>query len=259
MSRLLPDYPVNLYLVMVRIWLFSLLSILVGLGLWLSGVDAQLTQFLEVYDHPISNKIWRLIGQIGLGRWQMLFCLLAVLWVSGVSYKYYPSSFVKLLGGAVWVWVRGLVFNFAPVEGNRFFFQRSARYAQQLPYLARVWFYSIPIMFLAGAITAVLKILVGRSRPKMLLWHDVNTAIGPTLEAVYHSFPSGHTTTTFALLAVLVRAYPKYTVLLWVGACLTGFARVGAITPHFLGDVAAGAGIGYGVGVYLFHKYRLNR
>ncbi|MDD9912355.1 MAG: phosphatase PAP2 family protein [Alphaproteobacteria bacterium] len=233
-----------------------------GLLLWFSGIDIQITLFFESMDTPWGNAFWRVVGQAGLGRWQLILCL-GIAWFLVRPSKRLSWLDAKILArlfiGATYIWLRLLVLNTKPVQRSKYFWQRAAKYCQQLQWEARVWLYAMPIMFGAGVLCTLLKVLIGRPRPKMMLWHDTITAIGPTLSAKFHSFPSGHTTTTFALLAVLHTAFPRYRWVWWPVACLTAFARVGAITPHFMGDVAAGAAIGYGVGIYLINKYKLSR
>lgn len=57
------------------------------------------------------------------------------------------------------------------------------------------------------------------------------------------SFPSGHSTTAFALAFVLSRAYPRYALLFYGLASLVALSRV-YLAKHFPSDVATGAAIG---------------
>lgn len=57
------------------------------------------------------------------------------------------------------------------------------------------------------------------------------------------SFPSGHTTTAFALFFSLSILKPKYAALFIVLAALSGFSRI-YLSQHFLEDVVAGSLVG---------------
>ena len=96
---------------------------------------------------------------------------------------------------------------------------------------------------LSGAVRIVIAHLVGRMRPS-------NFSFSHPLESIYGStsFPSGHTTTSFALaLMVLLLTWGQKSV--WVGwsllilASLIGVSRV-YVGVHFPTDVLGGAALG---------------
>jgi len=62
-------------------------------------------------------------------------------------------------------------------------------------------------------------------------------------QVLYGSFPSGHTTTSFALARVVAAAYRRWAVLLYLVAALVGLSRV-YVGAHFPTDVLAGTVIG---------------
>ncbi len=240
---------------------------LAGVFFWFSGLDFLITQWLEDHHSPWVNEAWRYLGTLGLGRWQMLGCLLGGVYTLHLHLKrsrknrrgLKPADALKVLAkmfaGAFFIWLRVLVFKTRPVETTHTLLHRCARYVQQLPARSRMWVMTLPIMFGAGAVCFVLKALIGRPRPKMFLWHNEIEAIGPGLSATFHSFPSGHTVTTFALLAVLHMHFPRWRIVLWPTAILVSTARFGAITPHFVGDVISGAALGFFVGTVLTYRY----
>lgn len=88
--------------------------------------------------------------------------------------------------------------------------------------------------------TWLLKASLGRARP----CEDEKGFFGPSL--THLSFPSGHTSTIFALATVLGERYriKKFTYLL---ATFTGISRV-LSKKHYPSDVLAGALIGYLIG-----------
>lgn len=96
----------------------------------------------------------------------------------------------------------------------------------------------------AACITYGLKHLIGRERPYEKFPNKIHLVGNPEKSA---SFPSGHTTTAFALATSLSITYPKWYVIApsAVWACGVGFARMNQ-GVHYPSDVLAGAAIGVG-------------
>lgn len=93
----------------------------------------------------------------------------------------------------------------------------------------------------AGLLTNGLKHLVGRPRPKFT--HSGEFQFSPTLDFGLDSFPSGHTTASFAVAAVLAKHFPRAAWILYGAACVVAMSRV-LRGSHFPSDVVAGAGLG---------------
>jgi len=102
----------------------------------------------------------------------------------------------------------------------------------------------------SGLAAALLKRLIGRPRPRM---EDIWGFVGPSLESDFHSFPSGHTSTSFALAVALARYFPGSGWLFYSLASLVGVSRV-ACGSHYPTDVLAGAALGLFAGNLLL-KY----
>src|SRR5262245_9409201 len=117
----------------------------------------------------------------------------------------------------------------------------------------------------ASVASQVVKQIACRGRPKLLDGWGVDPpepTVSPTagswlaapfesffhwpclLDSRYHSFPSGHATTAFAVAAALTRAAPARRPLWLVVAGLIGAARV-LLNAHFLSDVLGGAILGW--------------
>lgn len=71
-----------------------------------------------------------------------------------------------------------------------------------------------------------------------------------------HSFPSGHTSTTFQAAAFTHKRYGwKYSIPAYLGAAFTGYSRVDA-DKHYVEDVLAGAVIGTISSFYFTEPYK---
>ena len=94
-------------------------------------------------------------------------------------------------------------------------------------------------VFVSSAAVFTLKAIIGKKRPP-----------GPiefkpfTLDGSYHAFPSGHTTTSFALATTIAEYYPEYKKHAYIVASLVGISRLFE-DAHWATDVLAGAGLGY--------------
>lgn len=95
---------------------------------------------------------------------------------------------------------------------------------------------------LSYGVTFLLKHIIKRPRPFIQ-----NIHITPVYRPSDTSFPSGHTSSTFATATALSMAYPKWYVIapafLWAGT--TSYSRM-YLGVHYPTDVAAGATIGVG-------------
>ncbi len=114
------------------------------------------------------------------------------------------------------------------------------------------WALSRPTLLKAGIDSAIahgfvavlsngLKHLLGRPRPKFV--HSGEWHIAPSMQSGWDSFPSGHTSATFAIAIVFMKHFPLL-MPLWLGiAGFVGLSRVirGA---HFPTDVFGGAVLG---------------
>lgn len=113
-----------------------------------------------------------------------------------------------------------------------------ARKGKKLPFL---W----ASFIISYAITAVLKIIVMRHRPDVALYVDNS-----------FSFPSGHATAVFSVLALIWKELPWLKWFWLVFAVLVTFSRL-YLGMHFLTDVIVGAIIGFTVGLMIV-KYEKN-
>jgi membrane-associated phospholipid phosphatase len=110
-------------------------------------------------------------------------------------------------------------------------------------FLALMVFSSFAI---SGIVTQILKFFISEARPGLFI---AQTKYPYFIENVtlhnFHSFPSGHSTSAFALVAILSFAIKNknYSVLFLIMGALVGYSRI-YLGQHFITDVAVGSVIG---------------
>lgn len=121
--------------------------------------------------------------------------------------------------------------------------------------LATVGAHATQAVLLSGAVTALLKLGVGRQRPFVQAGDSDDFSPGQGFREGLTSFPSGHTTAAFAFASAVtedLRASNPDVAriigpILYAGAVSVGAARVYS-DRHWMSDVVMGAGIGTLVG-----------
>ena len=101
-------------------------------------------------------------------------------------------------------------------------------------------FYSV---LSASVIVKVLKVFIGRERPRLYEALGVTGFYPPSWDWAFNSMPSGHTAVSFAGLVMIGMLAPKYKPLTWTLAIVIGVSRV-AVGAHWPSDVILGAFIG---------------
>jgi membrane-associated phospholipid phosphatase len=131
--------------------------------------------------------------------------------------------------------------------------------------LADVGYHSAEAIVISGVVTQMLKGLIGRERPYVADGLPGRFAFGRGFaERSYASFPSGHTTASFAVASVLTSevtrrargpAWRRWVVgsLAYGGAALVGTSRI-YDDAHWVSDVVAGAGVGTLTGLILTRR-----
>lgn len=107
---------------------------------------------------------------------------------------------------------------------------------------------------IAAIVVQALKHGIGRPRPR-LLHADNGFPWRPSLESGLDSFPSGHTTASFAVAAVLARVFPR---IAWLAYGVAGFVAVSRAVrgSHFPADVMAGICLGTMIGTGFAYPLR---
>ncbi|HCY18432.1 MAG TPA: hypothetical protein DHU69_01425, partial [Deltaproteobacteria bacterium] len=89
--------------------------------------------------------------------------------------------------------------------------------------------YSLGAMLVSGLITHTLKIAISRTRPGLSATDILLLLENPMIldfNGKFNSFPSGHTTASFAIAYVLSRSFPWLSPLFYIIAAGVGFSRV---------------------------------
>jgi membrane-associated phospholipid phosphatase len=95
----------------------------------------------------------------------------------------------------------------------------------------------------SGIVAQVLKAFISEARPALFLQKSTYPYfIDHVTLHNFHSFPSGHTTSAFALVAIIAFAVKdkKYAFLLLALGALVGYSRI-YLGQHFLQDVTVGS------------------
>ena len=109
-------------------------------------------------------------------------------------------------------------------------------------WLASAFFFVFVSVALSGIVANVIKVIVGRGRPKLLDQTGLTGFEPFTLDGTFHSFPSGHTNTAFALAIAISLLIPRWRGGLLAFASVVGFSRI-VVNAHFLTDVIGGAAL----------------
>ena len=155
--------------------------------------------------------------------------IVAAAWVS----EFGKSGWVLIPAAAVWLVLVGLQAWRPGVGGARQVLAAAA---------ARVGFIFLAVG-VPGLAVAVVKHLIGRSRPFVEGGADIYLYAPFGWNSAYASFPSGHTTTAFATLVAFTALWPRLFQVWWIFAILVGVSRV-VVTAHHPSDVVAGAVFG---------------
>ena len=114
-------------------------------------------------------------------------------------------------------------------------------------------FFMFAAVAVSGILADIIKVIAGRYRPSELFERGLYGFDFFHIERALTSFPSGHTTTAFALAVAIAYLWPRYSALGWIFAISVGISRI-AITAHYPSDVLGGALTGV-LSVYLIMYY----
>ena len=116
------------------------------------------------------------------------------------------------------------------------------RVAAMCRWLGAAVFFIFTSVAVSGTAANIIKAIVGHGRPKLLDQSGFSGFDPCTFNANFHSFPSGHTNTAFALALSVSFLLPRWRIGLLTAAAVVGFSRV-ALNAHFFTDVLGGAAL----------------
>lgn len=184
--------------------LFWAVATAIAVALSMAYADRPIAEFFH-RESPGFHQFFDLTGRLGLGvGWLALFAL----------------AFTALYWG-----------------GN---LPRFAFHAREMRARAMVPAFFFAALAVSGLAVDLLKVLLGRARPKLLFSEHLYGFTGLAFRADHWSFPSGHTVTIVALMTALWCLWPRHLLFyILLGAIIAG-SRV-ATDAHYLSDILAGA------------------
>ena len=106
-------------------------------------------------------------------------------------------------------------------------------------YLKNFSIFSFFYLILVGLVTQLLKHIIGRPRPNYVDF-DIGTSFSFfSTDASFHSFPSGHSSTIFAIAIILSLLIPGLRVFFLFLGFVVALSRV-VVSAHFTTDIVAG-------------------
>jgi undecaprenyl-diphosphatase len=126
-------------------------------------------------------------------------------------------------------------------------------WAMAAPTIRRAGWETLIAHAVVSLIANGLKHVVGRPRPKFV--HSDRWQFFPSWSSGWDSFPSGHSSASFAVATVLSEHFPRGAPVIFAIATFIAMSRV-LRGSHFLSDVAAGAVLGILCGTLVAHPLR---
>jgi membrane-associated phospholipid phosphatase len=228
--------PINALLVL-------LYGLAAGLYLWASGLDIALQHWLYANYNQTFNEKMRWLSGLSLGRTQLwgliVVGLVAALYQGGLWGAWQALG---VAGRQTLHWLKGQRGWLVGWQGQ--------------PLLTKLCLMALTVLAASGLLQILLKILIGRPRPKEMLWNGADPYLAQPLgfDSSFWSLPSGHTTSTCAIFVWLALGLPRWRIPLLLSATVLSCSRFLAVTPHYLGDVVAGAAVGAAVAMLMWSR-----
>ncbi len=162
---------------------------------------------------------------------------------------------ITTLGDSIWYFSFSIIFGFVLL-----FIKNKKIYSSSPKVFVRLFFINILLfisVLVSGILAQILKHLIGRPRPNTMVAEDQIAINFFSFDSGYHSFPSGHATTIFAVALVLVFSLPKLKYFFYFLASVVAFSRV-VVGAHYITDIIAGvcvAFIGFKLALYILKKF----
>lgn len=233
-------------------------------------------------DHPLVRRLgtmalagpmalWRLVVYSADFRWRRwlgfdLACAVAiaasVLWIDRPLARYFEGPDDRLTLWFQRITDLGLGLGWLVASGGLalllFLIGRAPRFAERRERFtawALVPLFVFLSVALSGLAADLVKILVGRTRPKLFFADGTYDWGGLAWRSDHWSFPSGHTANVAALALALYFLWPRHAVAYALFVLLIALSRIGA-AQHYLSDTIGGVWIAVLVTCYLRGVFR---
>lgn len=153
------------------------------------------------------------------------------------------ASFTTDGGLAVWYLVGAAIF---------FLLSRFVLHNRQVAMMAAFMFASVAA---SGVVTDILKVLFGRTRPKLLFSDHLFQFHWLKFGAKWNSFPSGHSTSVAAAMVALCLLAPRWRFLV-IPLGLALIATRVITTSHYLSDTLFGIYVGATITVWIYRSFQ---
>ena len=165
---------------------------------------------------------------------------------------YFKQFFVKItvVGDSFWVFLSSSLVCF-----YCFFFKKNDIFFKKI-FVNSSFLFSATLI--TGLLTQIIKHLVGRARPNHSASEFFNFF---NFDSIFHSFPSGHTSTIFLVALVFSMFTPKLKYFYFCCASVVGLSRV-IVGAHFFTDIIGGiiiALIGFKFTQTIFNKTKIKK
>lgn len=235
------------------------------------GLEHPLVQRLGGLALAGPKALWRVLADSADFRWRRwlgfnLACAVAiavsVLWIDRPLARYFQGPDDRLTLWFRWITDLGLGWGWLVASGGLaillFLIGRAPRFAEQRERFtawALVPLYVFLSVALSGLAADLVKILVGRSRPKLFFADGTYDWGGLAWHSDHWSFPSGHTANVAALALALYFFWPRHVMAYALFVALIALSRIGA-AQHYLSDTVGSVWIAVLVTCYLRGVFR---
>lgn len=103
-------------------------------------------------------------------------------------------------------------------------------------WMAGYLLFSIGAIIISGLFVNIIKVLIGRARPRMYFGEGITGIYPPGLNSDFQSFPSGHASTVVALATALALFFPRWKIRIFTIGVILALTRV-VVNAHYLSDV----------------------
>ena len=159
---------------------------------------------------------------------------------------------ITVVGDATWwliIFVLGLSITILGLK-----FDVTKTHTATLQRYQSIFWYLILSCLVSGVLHHILKILIGRFRPRYLFSQDLYGFSPLNFDIAMNSFPSGHSQTIFSICMCLSIIYPRYVTFFLLLAVMVGISRI-VLLAHFPSDVIFGAYLGIVTAILLNRYY----